>query len=142
VSAAEAVSVRLERTGSPEVDALLDLAGAPSALDREHARLFVARGGADGAALGLVALAPGPDDFAELVRLVVLPAARRQGVARRLVLAAESWARVQRIRTLRFRSDAADPATAALGRALGFTEVDGFGAHVGDDSALCFAKSV
>ncbi|WP_158078148.1 GNAT family N-acetyltransferase [Rathayibacter sp. VKM Ac-2630] len=138
------MSVRLERTGTPEVDALLALAAEPGAspLDREHARVFVARGGADGGALGLVALAPGPDDFAELVRLVVLPAARRQGVARRLLLAAESWARVQRIRTLRFRVDAADPATAAGARALGFTEVDSFGAHVGDDSGTCFAKAL
>ena len=139
-----AIAVRLEHSDSPGAAALLARTGHGTALDREHARLFVARGAepAGDGPLGLVALAPGPDDFAELVRFVVLPEARRRGVARRLVAAAESWARVQRIRTLRFRVDAADDAARAAARALGFIEVDGFGAHVGDESGVCFAKGI
>jgi len=138
------VAVRLEHSDSPGAAALLALTDRGTSLDREHARLFVARaeGALDDRPLGLVALAPGPDDFAELVRLVVLPEARRGGVARRLVAAAESWARVQRIRTLRFRVAAADDDARAAALALGFVEVDGFGAHVGDDSGACFAKGL
>ncbi|WP_341867843.1 GNAT family N-acetyltransferase [Rathayibacter festucae] len=83
-----------------------------------------------------------PDDFAELLALEVAPESRRSGVARRLVAAALSYASVQRIRTLRFRVPVEAEAALAAARALGFTEIDGFGAHVGDDSGVCFARSV
>ncbi|SMH29856.1 Acetyltransferase (GNAT) family protein [Rathayibacter oskolensis] len=128
------VVVRLERGDSP------DLAGLLTPPPPRHARVFAAREGA--VPVGAIALAPGPDDFAELLALAVLPEARRRGVARRLIGAAEAWARVQRIRTLRFRvaADAQDALDTA--QALGFVEIDGFGAYVGDPSGVCFAKAL
>lgn len=127
------VVVRLERGDPPELSALQTRPPSP------HARVFVARDRASGWPLGVVHLESGPDDFAELLGLIVLPAARRAGVARRLLAAAESFARVQRISTLRLR---AEPGTAGAARALGFTEIDAFGAHVGDDTGVFFAKAL
>ncbi|QHC59888.1 GNAT family N-acetyltransferase [Rathayibacter sp. VKM Ac-2760] len=128
------VVVRLERAGSPELAGLL-------ATTPLHARVLVARDSTQ-QPIGVLALAPGPDDFAELLALRVEPAVRRSGVARRLVAAALSYASVQRIRTLRFRIPVEADAALAAARALGFTEIDAFGAHVGDDSGVCFARSV
>lgn len=130
------VVVRLER---PEPAALVPLLTAELP---PHARLLVARDGDAQQPIGVLALTPGPDDFAELLALEVAPESRRSGVARRLVAAALSYASVQRIRTLRFRVPVQAEAALAAARALGFTEIDGFGAHVGDDSGVCFARSV
>lgn len=127
------VVVRLERGDPPELAELLARPPAP------HARVFVARDRASDWPLGVVHLEPGPDDFAELIDLTVLPAARRVGIARRLVAAAEAFARVQRIRTLRFR---VEPDGASVARSLGFTEIDPFGAYVGDLSGVFFAKAL
>ncbi|PPG63610.1 hypothetical protein C5C27_05750 [Rathayibacter sp. AY2B7] len=123
------VVVRLEDAAGAE--------GLLAAVPPPHARVLIAR--IDGAAAGALVLAPGPDDFAEVLELVVASVHRRTGVARRLVAAAESWARVQRIRTLRLAA-AAELAPAA--GALGFTAIDAFGAHVGDNAVLCFARPV
>ncbi|MDY0913468.1 GNAT family N-acetyltransferase [Rathayibacter festucae] len=130
------VVVRLERPGPAELAGLLTAELPP------HARLLVARDGATQQPIGVLALTPGPDDFAELLALEVAPESRRSGVARRLVAAALSYASVQRIRTLRFRIPVEAEAALVAARALGFTEIDGFGAHVGDDSGVCFARSV
>ncbi|KQQ05354.1 MULTISPECIES: GNAT family N-acetyltransferase [unclassified Rathayibacter] len=129
------IVVRLERGDSPDLAPLLVPTPPP------HARVFAARDSA-GRLLGALALAPGPDDFAELLSAVVLPEARRSGVARRLLGAAEAWARVQRIRTLRFRADAGATDALTTAPSLGFVEIDGFGAYVGDDSSVCFAKGI
>lgn len=130
------IVVRLERPDPAALAGLLDTALPP------HARLLVARDGTTQQPIGVLALAPGPDDFAELLALEVAPGSRRSGAARRLVAAALSYASVQRIRTLRFRVPVEAEAALATARALGFTEIDGFGAHVGDDSGVCFARSV
>ena len=130
------VVVRLEVPDPPALAGLLTAELPP------HARLLVARDGATQQPIGVLALTPGPDDFAELLALEVAPESRRSGVARRLVAAALSYASVQRIRTLRFRVPVKAEAALAAARALGFTEIDGFGAHVGDDSGVCFARSV
>ncbi|TCL85434.1 MULTISPECIES: GNAT family N-acetyltransferase [unclassified Rathayibacter] len=130
------VVVRLERPGTGALASLLTAELPP------HARLLVARDGATQQPIGVLALTPGPDDFAELLALEVAPESRRSGVARRLVAAALSYASVQRIRTLRFRVPVQAEAALAAARALGFTEIDGFGAHVGDASGVCFARSV
>lgn len=127
------VVVRLERGDPPELAELLTRPPSP------HARVFVARDRASDWPLGVVHLEQGPDDFAELIGLLVLPAARRVGVARRLVAAAEAFARVHGIRTLRFRME---PGTDSVARALGFTEIDAFGSHVGDESGVFFAKAL
>ncbi|MCJ1686308.1 GNAT family N-acetyltransferase [Rathayibacter sp. VKM Ac-2927] len=130
------VVVRLERPGTEALASLLTADLPP------HARLLVARDRDAQQPIGVLALTPGPDDFAELLALEVAPESRRSGVARRLVAAALSYASVQRIRTLRFRVPVQAQAALAAARSLGFTEIDGFGAHVGDDSGVCFARSV
>ncbi|MCJ1674975.1 GNAT family N-acetyltransferase [Rathayibacter sp. VKM Ac-2929] len=130
------VVVRLERPGTEALASLLTADLPP------HARLLVARDRDAQQPIGVLALTPGPDDFAELLALEVAPESRRSGVARRLVAAALSYASVQRIRTLRFRVPVQAEAALAAARSLGFTEIDGFGAHVGDDSGVCFARSV
>ncbi|MWV51053.1 GNAT family N-acetyltransferase [Rathayibacter sp. VKM Ac-2803] len=129
------IVVRLERGDAADLAALL------TPPPPRHARAFAARD-SGGQLLGALALAPGPDDFAELLAATVLPAARRAGVARRLVTAAEAWARVQRIRTMRFRVPVGATEAIATASALGFIEIDGFGAHVGDVSGVCFAKAI
>ena len=127
------VVVRLERDDPPELAEQLTRPPSP------QARVFVARDRASDWPLGVVHLEQGPDDFAELTDLLVLPNARRVGVARRLVAAAEAYARVQGVVTLRFRME---PGTGSVARALGFTEIDAFGFHVGDETGVYFAKAL
>lgn len=130
----DAVVIRLETGSAPD---LADLIAPP-----RDARVFAARDGVGGRLLGAVALAAGPDDFAELHGLVVLPEVRRSGIARRLLAAAEAWARIQRIRTVRCSVPLTSEAALATARALGFVEIDQFGAHVGDPSSVCFARAI
>jgi len=59
-------------------------------------------------------------EFAEILGLVVDPAARRGGVGRALAAAAEQWARTQRLARLTVRSNAARSEAHAFYPALGF----------------------
>ena len=60
------VVVRLERPGTEALASLLTADLPP------HARLLVARDGATQQPIGVLALTPGPDDFAELLALEVV----------------------------------------------------------------------
>lgn len=59
-------------------------------------------------------------EFAEILGLVVEPAARRGGVGRSLAAAAEHWARTQRLARLTVRSNVARSESHAFYPALGF----------------------
>ncbi|AZZ54074.1 hypothetical protein C1I64_19950 [Rathayibacter festucae DSM 15932] len=129
------VVVRLER---PEPAALASLLTADLP---PHARLLVARDGATQQPIGVLALTPGPTTSPSCS-----PSKwpRSRG-------GAESPAGSSPPRSPTRACSASARSASACGRggggpraarALGFTEIDGFGAHVGDDSGVCFARSV
>ena len=80
---------------------------------------------ADGSPLGCVGL-KGGTEVAEIKRLWVSPMARGQGVARRLMAAAEARARELGISLLRLDTNRALPEAAALYRRDGWTEIARF----------------
>ncbi|HTT03681.1 MAG TPA: GNAT family N-acetyltransferase [Steroidobacteraceae bacterium] len=61
-------------------------------------------------------------EFAEILGLIVDPAARRTGLGRLLVAEAERWARVHRLARLTVRSNVARAESHAFYPALGFTQ--------------------
>ena len=75
--------------------------------------------------VGCVGLKGGPD-HAEIKRLWIAPAARGQGLARRLMQAAEDQARALGIALLRLDTHRALTEAIALYRATGWTEIDRF----------------
>ena len=79
----------------------------------------------DGQPLGCVGL-KGGGEIAEIKRLWVSPMARGQGLARRLMAAAEARARALGIALLRLDTNRALPEAAALYRRDGWTEIERF----------------
>ena len=88
--------------------------------------LYILESGA-GAPLGSVVLAFGGNRhgaaWGRILSVAVRPAARRQGLARRLMAFAEDRARVHGARNLRLESRQGDPAATALYKATGFRPV-------------------
>jgi aminoglycoside 6'-N-acetyltransferase I len=85
---------------------------------------------AEGRAIGFVELSIRPSAegcrtsrVAYLEGLYVAPEARRRGVGRALVAAAEDWSRAQRCLELASDAEATNDVSAAMHRALGFDEV-------------------
>ena len=98
--------------------------------DPEAAQMSAPRGAflvasAEGQPLGCVGLKGGAE-FAEIKRLWVSPQARGQGLARRLMAAAEARARELGVALLRLDSNHALPEAAALYRRDGWTEIERF----------------
>lgn len=92
-----------------------------------------------GAALGCVALAAGPG-YAEVKRLWVRPAARGQGLARRLMAALEAEAHTRGYRLIRLETGPALSSAVALYRTLGYRERGPFGEYGPHPDSLFMEK--
>ncbi|MBS7791036.1 GNAT family N-acetyltransferase [Roseococcus sp. SDR] len=99
----------------------------PETLDAPGIHLLVAR--REGAAVGCCAVLAGGDGTAELKRMVVMPADRRQGVGQALLQAAEALVRAQGAMRLRLEVGIRNSAGEALYRRAGFTDCAPFGAY-------------
>jgi GNAT superfamily N-acetyltransferase len=114
-----------------EMDALYDtigLAGAPSATPSDFAppcgAFLVGFAGEDPVcAGGLKRIAPG---VAEIKRMYVVPAARRRGLARKLLGALEDAARDRGYRLVRLDTGPRQPGARTLYASAGYTEIDNY----------------
>ncbi|WP_130177242.1 GNAT family N-acetyltransferase [Cryobacterium sp. SO1] len=155
------LTVTLEAPRQSEVDALLTLSGEFAAalyppesnfllsvdeLEAPGVLFFVARTAA-GAAVGTAAVVPlFPGDAApataELKQMFVHPDARGEGVAGRLLDAAESAASAGGIRRLVLETGPLHVAALAFYRAHGYVEIPQFGQYVGEELSVCFGKDL
>ncbi|MCA0871902.1 GNAT family N-acetyltransferase [Seohaeicola saemankumensis] len=105
----------------------VSLSRDPDAADMEppHGLFLLARD-PDGAPIGCAGLKGGAGPVAEIKRVWIAPAARGQGLARRLMDHAETGARELGLTTLRLDTNRALPEAIAMYRRLGWTEIDRF----------------
>ncbi|WP_368499019.1 GNAT family N-acetyltransferase [Herbiconiux sp. A18JL235] len=81
----------------------------------------------DGEPVGCVGVARLDESTGEIRRLFVAPAARRGGVARQLMAAAEALAHELGYSTLRLETGTGQPESLALYRSSGWAEIEGYG---------------
>jgi GNAT superfamily N-acetyltransferase len=119
------VEVRARYGGKDEPGA------TPSAADVSV--VLVARD--DGAAIGCGVLRALGDGVAEVKRMYVAPAARGNGVAKRVLAALEDAARERGWTTLRLETGPRQPEAIGLYTGAGYREIGPFGGYVGDPDA-------
>jgi GNAT superfamily N-acetyltransferase len=96
----------------------------------------------DGAAVGCGGLIRVDDEAAELRRMFVHPAHRRQGVARALLGGLELAARRLGYSVLRLETGIRQPEALELYRAAGYADIPLFPPHVDDPLSVCLAKKL
>ena len=149
------LTVTLEPPRQSEVDALLTLSGEFAAalyppesnfllsvdeLEAPGVLFFVARTAAGAAVVPLHQGERVPT--AELKRMFVHPDARGEGVAGRLLDAAESAALAGGIRRMVLETGPLHVAALAFYRAHGYSEIPLFGQYVGEEFSVCFGKDL
>lgn len=92
--------------------------------------------------VGSIALAPLEGGGAELDVMYVAPAQRGRGVAQLLLAALEEHARSVGVTAIRLRAGEPQPEALRLYTAAGFTPIPCFGRWIGDETALCFEKTL
>jgi putative acetyltransferase len=80
------------------------------------------------------------NDAAEIKRMFVVPAARRQGVGARLLRALESSARELGVRRIVLETGDRQPEALALYARRGFATIPRFGAYVHSPLSVCMEK--
>ena len=103
-------------------------------------RFLVARRNGTGDVLGFGALVLRPGSYAEVKRMFVDPAARRQGVGAEILRALERLARVEGIGTLRLETGTSQPEAIALYRRFGYRERGPFGEYREDPLCIYMEK--
>ncbi|QJU54250.1 GNAT family N-acetyltransferase [Herbiconiux sp. KACC 21604] len=96
----------------------------------------------DGAPVGCVAVARLDDDTGEVRRLYVAPPARRGGLARQLMAAAEALAVELGYRRLRLETGSAQPESLALYRSSGWAEIANYGYYRDAPEVVSMEKTV
>ena len=94
----------------------------------------------DGRAVGCGALRAIDESTVELKRMFVAPAARRRGVARRILAEAEALARAFGYGKIILETGVFQPEALALYRSAGYLPTPAYGRYVGRSDAFCFAK--
>jgi GNAT superfamily N-acetyltransferase len=89
---------------------------------------------------GCAALRPYDSHTAEVRRIYVLPAFRRRGIARTLLVCLERHAAELGYTRLLLQTGDRQLAAIALYEAVGYRRTSGFGAHIGDPTSVCFEK--
>lgn len=147
------LTIRPEPPRQPDVLRLLDDAEAQSAdlypveshhhagidtLERHQVRFFVAR--LDGEAVGTGGYLPDRAGQAELKRLFVAPAARGQGIARRILATLEQSARNEGVHLMQLETGIKSPEALALYRPAGYRERGPFGLYAPDPLSVFMEK--
>ncbi|MGZ8921628.1 MAG: GNAT family N-acetyltransferase, partial [Limisphaerales bacterium] len=78
----------------------------------------------------------------EIKRMYVIPSARRQGFGRFIITALERHARAFGYKTIQLETGVGQPEAQCLYEACGYTRIPPFGPYVGNDSSVCFQKSL
>ena len=107
-------------------------------MDAAGAAFLIAR--VDGRAVGCVGLRPLSTEIAEVKRMYVRPAARRTGLARRLMERLEAIARENGFREIWLETGLRQPAAIRLYENLGYERIASFGDYAKDPVSVCYGK--
>ena len=94
----------------------------------------------DGAPVGCGALRRFDDTTAEIKRMYVAATARRQGIARRILLELERHAQAFNYRSVRLETGIRQPEAQRLYESLGYRPRAAFGPYVGNPTSVCYEK--
>ncbi|MFC8074494.1 GNAT family N-acetyltransferase [Streptomyces sp. NPDC057307] len=83
---------------------------------------------------------PGAGGVGEIKRMYVAPASRGTGVASRVLLALEDWARDQGWSSLRLETGDAQPDAVRFYTRSGYEPIPAFGHYADSDNSLCFER--
>lgn len=122
-----------ERYGTPDSEP-----GVPPS-QADMAVFFVAYED-DGTAVGCGGLRALGAGIGEIKRMYVAPASRGSGVAPRVLLALEEWAREQGWSSLRLETGDAQPDAVRFYTRSGYGPIPAFGAYAESDNSLCFER--
>ncbi|GAB4092665.1 GNAT family N-acetyltransferase [Flaviaesturariibacter terrae] len=93
-----------------------------------------------GEAVGCGALKELEPGVMEVKRMFVAPAARRQGIAARVLAALEDWARELGYEATMLETGSNNPEAIALYRRAGYKVVPNYGQYAGVESSVCFRR--
>lgn len=96
----------------------------------------------DGQPIGCGAVRRIDDATAEIKRMYVAPAGRRQGIARCILLELERRALGFGYRTIRLETGTGQPEAQRLYESLGYRRIAAFGPYAGNAQSVCFEKTV
>ncbi len=149
------IAIELEHPDQPEIHSLLAASDAymarlyPAesnhlldigALTRPEVKFVVAR--LHGHAVGCGAVVHSTEDWAELKRMFVSPAARGRNIGRLLLQRLEMIARAGGVTRLRLETGIKQPEALGLYRSAGFGEISPFGAYGPDPLSLFMEKQL
>ncbi|HEX6417462.1 MAG TPA: GNAT family N-acetyltransferase [Acidimicrobiales bacterium] len=104
---------------------------------------LVARVGGEPAGCGaLRPLHGGPPGVAEIKRMYTVPAARRRGVSRAILVRLEREALVLGYRRVQLETGLRQPEAMALYESAGYRRIASFGQYAGDELSVCYAKDL
>lgn len=109
-------------------------------MDNSGAAFVIAR--ESGHAVGCAALRPLEAKTAEVKRMYVQPAARRQGVARAIMCALEGIARGAGFSEIWLETGLHQRGAIRLYESLGYRRIAAFGGYKDDPLSICFGKSL
>jgi putative acetyltransferase len=82
------------------------------------------------------------ENTAEIKRMYVAPAGRRQGIARRVLTELERHAVGFGYRAIRLETGIRQPEAQHLYESLGYQRIAAFGSYVGNPSSVCYEKVI
>ena len=96
----------------------------------------------DGKPAGCGAIKQFSPDAVEVKRMYVLPAARKSGIATRILSELEGWARELHYRTCVLETGRRQPEAVALYIQMGYKRIANYGQYTGVENSLCFEKKL
>ena len=93
-------------------------------------------------AVGCGAIKPYDSDTVEIKRMFVLPEARGQGVATKILSALEQWARELNYKKCILETGKRQPEAIALYSKTGYEVIPNYGQYQGMENSVCFLKQV
>jgi len=93
-------------------------------------------------AVGCGAILPLAPGVAEVKRMFVEPAARRQGIARQILRELEAIACRLGYRVIRLETGNRQPGAIRLYEEAGYRHIERYGSHVEDELSVCFEKQI
>ena len=80
------------------------------------------------------------DDTAEIKRMYVVPTARRNGIARRILVELQRHAQAFSYRAIRLETGIHQPEAQRLYESVGYRSITAFGQYVGNPTSICYEK--
>jgi putative acetyltransferase len=94
----------------------------------------------DGEPVACGGLRPLDNDSAEIKRMYVIPAARRQGFGRLIIAALERHAHSFGYKTILLETGVGQPDAQHLYESCGYARIPAFGPYIGNSSSVCYQK--